>query len=208
MLILLIILGVLAVACFSLLFFKITAGIVYEYNRGRDQLLIKLKILGLPLAFRIPLHTESKKPKKEKKAKEDKGDKEKKPMTPGRFIALAKSVCRSFKETKQEMAEIIRELRRMVTCPELSLSVQYGARNPALTGILNGAVWTAGTLLLKVADAAIGVTKKELIVKPDFTKEFMCLHFCGMLQFKLVDLLKVVIKIRKLVNLMKSKIEI
>ena len=207
MLIALVILGLLAVLILCLFHLPAQMGVEYERKKDKQRLIIKCRIFGIPLTFHIPLHKEKNKQKKDVKRGRKQDNKEKKSLTPRSFIKSVKMLWRAYQESKANIKEVLGDLKKALCCTEMRIRVHYGMKNPAVTGMLNGAMWTAGSLLLKMADTAIGVQKKELVVQPDFTKEFMCLYFCGTLQFKPVDLLKIVLKLNKLVNLIKSKTE-
>jgi len=208
MAVLLTVLGILLIFVLLLLFLPAEAGVRLYWGQQEKKLTVHARIFYIPLSFTIPLEkAEEKSKQKKKKSKETPSEAEKERMTPKRFIALVKSLHRAYQESKQELFALLGFLRKALTCKELTCRIEYGTSNPATTGMLNGAVWTAGTLLLRLLDSAIGVQKMGLHVYPDFTKEFLCLKFCGILKFKPVDLLKIVLKSVKLVNLMKSKIE-
>jgi len=197
------ILGILLLLAVLVLCLPAEAGIVFHQNQKVQNLTIHVRLLGLPLSFAIPLLKDEKKPKKEK---EQEKKEKKEALTPRRFITLVKQLGQAYRESKADLRDIISELRHRVTCKELSCTIDYGAKNPALTGMLNGAIWTAGTLLLKITDSLIGVKEMHLHVHPDFTKELICLHFSGILKLRPVHLVIIVLKIVKLVNIMKSKI--
>ena len=156
------------------LFIPQEAGISYEQNQKKKVLRVHFRILGIPFSFRIPL---DKKPEKPAQKAEEKAIDEKKPFTVKRFIAFVKSLGQVYRERMKDVRALFGELRKMVSCKELTFTIDYGTKNPALTGVLNGAVWTAGSLLLKTTDALFGIEKMQLHVHPDFTKEFLCLHF-------------------------------
>ncbi len=174
-------------------------SIDYLYDNKRQSLCLRVRILWIPISFRIPLDKQNQKPKTEKW--------EKKALTPKEYIQKAKDFYRIYGEEKENYREVLWDLKRLASCREISFSIHYGTKNPALTGILNGGIWTASTLLLKILESALGAFQKSLHVYPDFKEECMCIHMKGAFSFRLLDALKVVLKVRKLVKITKSKIK-
>ncbi len=186
---------------FLLIFAPTDIGVDYLYESKLQRLRIRLRVLGISFSIKVPLE------KKEKKTEQE-SSKQKKQLTPKNFIAFSKSLYHTYLEIEDECKALILEIKEQFACRELYFVIRYGTVNPARTGILNGAVWTAGSLLLKVLDSVLGIEKKTLEVYPDFNRAFMCLHAKATLRFKAFDAAKTVLKIIKLVNLIKSKINL
>ena len=198
---LLAILGGILLLILILLFAPTEIGLDYLMEHKKKVFRIRVRILGIPFSFKIP--TKKDKPK----LKEGKEDKEKKSLTPKKFISFSKSLYHGYLELEDECKALIREIKQRFACQEVFFVIRYGTKNPARTGILNGAIWTAGTLVLKVLDSVLGIKKKTLEVYPDFNRAFMCIHIKGSFRFKAFDAAWTVLKIIKLVNLIKSKIK-
>ena len=67
MLIVLAVLGLLFVLIFCLFHLPAKMGVVYEREQDKQRLTIKCRIFGIPLTFKVPLHSEEKKDKKDVK---------------------------------------------------------------------------------------------------------------------------------------------
>lgn len=204
MLLLICILGGLLLLLLLLLLTATLLGVDYLYDNKVQRLRIRVRLLGISLSFKINLD-KKKRPGKEKK-KQKKSKEEKQPLTPKKFIAFSKDLYAGYSETKQEFYSILREIKERFACHEIYFTIQYGTKNPALTGVLNGALWTAASVIVKVLDQVIGVKKKTIQVSPDFQHECMCLHIKGTFRFKLIDAICFVLKIIRLVNIIKSHI--
>ncbi len=191
------VLGGIVVFLFLLFYTATLLGIDYLYDNKRQSLCLRVRVLWIPVSFRIPLDGSKKKAEVKKP--------EKKPLTPKEYIQKAKDIYKAYGEHKEDFREVLWDLKRLASCREIAFTVHYGTKNPAVTGILNGGVWTASTLLLKILDSALGTFKKSLHVYPNFTEECMSLHLKGTFSFRLMDALKVVLKTRKLVKIIKCK---
>ncbi len=196
MLLLFSILGGIVLLALLLLFTGTLLGVDYLYDNKVHKLKLRVRLLYIPFSVNIPLAK-----------KEDGKKKEKKPLKPKEYIALAKDLYRAYGDVEEEWKELLWDLKRLASCRELSFTVNYGTKNPALTGILNGAVWTASSLILKILDSTFGCLKKELNVYPDFQQECVCIHMKGTFSFRLFRAIEVVLKMKNLVKLMKSKIK-
>ncbi len=198
------ILGGVVLLLVLLLFVPTLLGVDYLHNNGVQKLRIRCRLLGIPFSIWIPLE---KKPKKKSDKKQMAVEKqEKKSLTPKKFITFSKELYRGYCEVREDFHALLGELKKRFSCHELYFTIFYGTKNPATTGILNGAVWTAGSLLMKIADTSLGVRKKTLKVQPDFTQACMEIHIKATFCFKLFDAIRFVLKIIRLVNIMKSHI--
>lgn len=201
MLLLAVVLGGLLLLFLLLLLTPTLVGVDYLYEGKKQKLKIRFRLLGIPFSFRIPLDK-----KQEKKKRKEKPEEEKKPLTPKGFVEFVKNLYDGYQEIKKDLFEILPDVRKKVACKEAYLTVRFGTKNPAITGILNGAVWTASSLILKLIDEALGAEKKTLDVQPDFQRVCMCLHIKGTFCFKLIDAIRLVLKIREMVNIVKGHV--
>ncbi len=195
MLLLVAVLGGLLLLLLLLLFIPTRVDADYLYNEKKQKFRIRLRLLGLPFSFDAPSG-------KKKKGKEK--SKEKKILTPKEYIEYAKNLYEGYQAVKDDFCKVLSEIKQKLACRDAYLTVHYGTKNPAVTGMLNGAVWTASSLLLKIIDEAFGAEKKTLDVRPDFQNVCMCLHIKGTFCFKLFDAIRLVLKIREMVNIVKS----
>ncbi len=192
------ILGGVLLLLLLLLFVPTLVGIDYLWDQKNQDLRLRFRVLAIRFSVRISL---------DKKKEEKKQEKEKK-LSPKKFIAFAKELYSAYQSVEEDCKDVLREIKARFTCREVYFTIRYGTSNPAKTGILNGAVWTAGTLILKVLDMALGVSKKTLNVYPEFNRSCMCIHIKGTFRFTLYNAIRFVLKVIRLVKLIKSKITI
>lgn len=197
MLLLAVILVLLLLLFLLLLFTPTLLGVDYLYENKKQKLKIRARLLGIPFYFTVPL---------DKKKKKQKPEAEKKPLTPKKFIEFAKNLHEGYQEVKDEIRKLLSDIKQGFGCKDVYCTVHYGTKNPATTGMLNGAIWAASSLLLKVIDEAVGAKKKTLEVYPDFQNACMCLHIKGTFCFKLFDAIRFALKIKRLVNIIKSHV--
>lgn len=200
MLILWSVLGGILLFLLLLLFAPTYVGVDYLLERGISVLKIRLRVLGIPFSFCVPLE------RKKKEKPSERTEEKKEPMTPKGFIAFSKKLYHAYVEIEQECKTLLVNIKKRFACHEISFVVRYGTGNPARTGMLNGAIWTAGASILSILDRTIGVKNKTLNVYPDFQRAFLCLQLKGTLRFMCFDAVRTVLKIIKLVNLIKSKL--
>ncbi|MBE7036570.1 MAG: DUF2953 domain-containing protein [Ruminococcaceae bacterium] len=198
------ILGGIVVLLLLLLFVPTTVGAEYVLEHKVETIKIRLRVLGIPFTFRISPKEDEKSVEKLLKVYESE---DKESMTLKKFISFSKTLYQAFLEVKDECKELLHDIKERFTCEEVYFVIRYGTRNPATTGILNGAIWSAGSLVLAALNMTLGIKKKTLQVYPDFTRAYLNIHFKGTLQFKAFDAVRTVLKIMKLVNLIKAKFD-
>ena len=181
-----------------LLFVPMSLGIDFLREGESQKVRIRARIFGIPFSFSVPLDRQKKKNAREEKKNAS--------LTPKNFIKFAKDLYHGYCEAEHEFKDLLREIKEKVGCNEIYFSIHYGTKNPALTGMLNPAIWTAGTLLLKVIESLIGVQKKTLNVYPDFKEVHMCLHIKSSFQFRLYHAIRFTFDFIRLVNIIKSYI--
>ena len=192
------ILGGILLLLLLLLFVPTLVGIDYLWDQKNQDLRLRFRVLGIHFSVKIPLD----------KKKEDKKQGEEKKLSPKKFITFAKELYSAYRSVEDDCKGVLREIKARFTCREVYFTIRYGTTNPARTGILNGAVWTAGTLVLKVIDSILDVSQKTLNVYPEFNRSCMCIHIKGTFRFTLFNAIRFVLKIIRLVKLIKSKITI
>ena len=186
-----------------LLLTPLDVGADILHEAGQSSCKLHFRILGIPIVIKVPLAKEEKKAEKAADKEVKKAEKE---FTPKRFIAFSKSLYRLYDEMKPDVKSLLAELREKVTCREIYFTIRYGTVNPARTGLLNGAIWTAGTLILRVLDSVLGVQKKTLEVYPDFQRAFMRIHMKLTFRFRPASMLCLGMKTLKLVKSIHHKL--
>lgn len=178
-----------------LLFFTPTLiGVDYLYKDKKQKLRIRFRLLGIPFSVPVSLGKKAnKKPEKEKKT-----------LSANEYIDLAKKIYGGYQEAKNEIQKLLSDIKQSFGGKEIYFAVRYGTKNPAVTGMLNGAVWTASSLLLKILDEIFGAEKKTLDIQPDFQNVCMNLHIKGTFCFKLFDAVRFALKVKRLVNIIKN----
>lgn len=186
--------GILLLFLFLILFTPTLIGVDYLYKNKTQKLRIRFRLAGIP--FSVPVSLGKKKHKKP--------EKEKQSLSPKEYIDLAKKIYGGYQEAKDEIKKLLSDVKQSFGGKEIAFTVHYGTKNPAVTGMLNGAVWTASSLLLKIIDETIGAEKKTLDIRPDFQNVCINLHIKGTFCFKLYDAVRFVLKVKRLVNIIKN----
>lgn len=189
-----------ALFIFLLLFVPVDIGLDYQLENKTPCLRLQLKIFGIPFSVRLPIKEGEK-----KSGSKGQQPEEKKNVSPREFIAFSKSLYGAYKSLETECRALLSELRTLLSCRRIYFVIRYGTSNPARTGLLNGAIWTAGTLILKVFDLIFENPEKTLEVYPEFNRSFLSLHMKGTFRLRLFDAVKTALKVLKLVKLIRSK---
>ncbi len=198
------VLGGIALLLILLLLVPLEAGADYRLENKVQTLRIRIRILGIPISVKVPIQKDEKKLARETKQEVKEAERH---LTPKAFIKFSKELYHAYQETEDEWKAILRKIRARLICKEIYFTIRYGTTNPARTGLLNGAIWTAGTMILKILDSALNVSQKTLEVYPEFNRTCMCIHMKGSFRFRVIDAAIFALKTLKLVKLMKSKIK-
>ena len=156
----------------GLLLFPLQFGVHYLKTATKEKFYIYVSLFGI--LIRIPIHTkrDEKKAEKRKKKKEKTQKKpipkEKSEWSWETFSEKTTCFCEICRESKHQLLSMLSYVRRHLSCKETDFRIAFGTGNAASTGIANGAVWTAGTTLLKAIDSLIGIKKIHMDVTPDF----------------------------------------
>lgn len=105
--------------------------------------------------------------------------------------------------SKDELKVMLPYIRKHLHCTEFDFKISFGFDNAAKTGIATGAVWTSGTLLLKIIDSLIGIKKINMNVYPDFNEKKFDIYLKTVLiiqPFRFIILSKRVIDVVKFIK--------
>ena len=144
-------------------------GMHYIKTTNKKKILLYVSLFGMLIP--IPIHTKRDQvdAKERKRArKKQKKQKEKKPFSFESFKETVENLKDIYTVSKKELLELLSYVRKHLSCKELDFRIAFGFDNAATTGITTGAVWTTGTLLLKIIDSLIGIEKMHMDVFPDF----------------------------------------
>lgn len=205
-----IVLGILALFA-AVLLIPSDLGLEYLQQGNVQKFTVHLRILFIPI--RIPLRIKAEEEAAEKKIhKTEKTKKKGKNKAEGKltwntFRGMVRGVQASYESIKEELKDIVHYLRRSITVKELRFHIQFGLDDPAKTGISTGAVWTGGTLLLKIVDELIGIQKIDMGVYPVFDRECFDVHIKSIFTAQLVHIINILVKILLVVNMFIHTIE-
>ena len=146
----------------ALLIVPMQFGVHHVRTATKNQFYIYVSLFGI--LIRIPIHTKSKTRKTPKKAQSP----EKSPLSFEVFRANVDAFKDLVSVSKNELIEMLAYVQKHLSCKEMDMRIAFGTGNAATTGITNGAVWTSGTLLLKLIDTLISIKKIHMDVYPDF----------------------------------------
>ena len=149
-----------------LLFLPMQFGMHYVKTTNKKKILLYLSLFGMLIP--IPIHTKRDKVDLKERKKARKKQKENKVFSFENFKESVENLKDIYTVSKKELLELLSYVRKHLSCKELDFRVAFGFDNAATTGITTGAVWTTGTLLLKIIDSLIGIKKMHMDVYPDF----------------------------------------
>ncbi len=195
-----IILGILLTLT-AFVFFPMKFGIHYHKGAEFEKLYIYASIFGILIRFPINTNKDKQKDKKKKKAKETKFS----------FETFRKNVhylSDVVKKSKKELSEMLLYVRENLSCKDFDFKISFGTGDAAKTGITTGAVWTTGTLLLKILDELIGIKKKNMEVYPDFTQKKFEIFIKTILIMRPIHFIIVLRKLAHTIRFIKSKFKI
>ncbi|MBE7035237.1 MAG: DUF2953 domain-containing protein [Ruminococcaceae bacterium] len=194
-----VVLGGVVIKLLLLLIIPMELGVDYVFSGKAQSLRITTRILGIPLS--LPISLDKKKKEKNKKEKAEQTS-----VTVQGFVHGVKKLYHEYTASKEKRHSLWNQIKRHVTCKRCTLSVAYGTGNPATTGMLNGAVWTAGSLLMKLIDSVFPIQEESLSVEPDFVQSCLRLHSKLIISFRAFRLLQIVYGMIRLVKEIKNNI--
>ena len=195
-----IILGILLTLT-ALVFLPMRFGIHYHKGADFEKLYIYASIFGILIRFPINTNKDKRKSKKEKKVRETKFSFE-------TFRENVHYLGEVFEKSKKELSEMLAYIRENLSCKDFDFKINFGTGDAAKTGITTGAVWTTGTLLLKILDEFIGIKKKNMEVYPDFTQKKFEIYIKTILIMRPFHFIIVLRKLSHTITFIKSKFKI
>ena len=199
-----IIIGILVLLFLLILTMPAQLGIEYENLDGKQKLVLHIRLLMIPLKINIPIMKSVE--KKERKKKKEKNKKQK--TTLSSFRSVASGLKTAYNETKDNIKEILSEIRSKTEFQTISLRLGFGLSNAAKTGIATGAAWASSSCILSVLNRMFRIHKIDLNVSPDFNREYFHLHIKSILRLRPVHIISISIRIIKIVNLFIEKMDI
>ncbi len=143
-------------------FIPMQFGVRYYKTSSGEKIHIYVSIFGMLL--RIPFHNK----RKEKIQKSQAERPPAKTFSLQTFQQNIDAISEIYQVSKAELSSMISYVRKHLSCKEMDFRICYGTDNAATTGYLTGAIWTSGTILLKIIDSLIGIKKIKMDVNPDF----------------------------------------
>ncbi len=187
------------------LIFPLRFGIRYEKTVSYEKFHIYVSLFGI--LIRIPIHN-----KKGNDAGESKKNKpalkssSKKELTFASFKNHVDAFGEVFEVSKNELRAMLSYVRKHLSCKEVDFNIRFGLDDAAKTGIATGAVWTSGTLLLKLVDALIGIKKIRMNVYPDFNEKKFEIYVKTILIMRPIHFIIIARKINETIKFIKNKI--
>lgn len=178
-------------------------GIHIHKTASKNKLYIYVSLFGM--LIRIPVHTNKKSAKKVKPPAKDTNSL-KRAFSFESFQENVKALSRIVNVSRREILDMLSYVRKNLSCKEIDFRIAFGMENAAKTGISTGAVWTTGTMLLKVIDSLIGAKKMNMEVYPDFQNKRFEISFKTILIMQPFRFIIVYRKIRNMVNFIKTNI--
>ena len=185
----------------SSLFLPIDAGIEYILKDNISYVYLRIKYLNF-IPLKIPLNRKARK----KQAGKDVEKTEKEKLDVHNYLSLVKDIKETYNITKDEIKDIAKEIKKEVNFKDVYFDVIFDTGNAAKTGMMTGAVWTGSTLLIKILDEIFGVDKVYVNVTPYFKGKCFNMHIKSILRLKLVNIIIIVLRILKIINIFKETI--
>ncbi len=183
-----------------ILFIPMQFGVRYKKTSTEEKIHIYISIFGILVRF--PIHryagTHTKKHKAPTRTSST--------LSFDTFQKTIDSFGEIFEITKNELLSMLSYVRKHLNCKELDFQICFGTDNAAKTGYLTGALWTSGTLLLKMIDTLIGIKKINMNVAPDFCEKKFEIYTKTILIMQPFRFIIIVRKITETIRYIKSKI--
>ncbi len=203
--ILLSILVCITVALLAILFIPMQFGVRYEKSETVNKIYVYVSLFGILIRIPVRDHNKPRKKRKERKTKEKKVA-TRKEFSFDAFRRNVDKLSEVYQVSKNELSDILTFVREHLTCKNVDFSIRFGFDDAAKTGIGTGAVWTSGTLLLKIIDSLIGIKKINMNVYPDFNEKVFNLSFKTILIIQPIHFIIIVRKVKNAVKFIKHKI--
>ena len=187
------------------IFLPLEAGVEYLISGKNQKLLLYIRLLKIPLTFKIPLGKDKK--KKANKSDKKSNDKPKKKMTLSVFCDKVRALKEAYGESKNDIKGILSDIRKRIEFKKIDFSMHFGLSDAAKTGIATGAAWASSSCLVSIINQMFGVRDAALDVNPDFNREFFNLRIKSILVLRPVHIIIIGIKILKIVNLFIEKMD-
>lgn len=186
----------------ALLLVPMQFGVHVLKTTTKNKLYIYVSLFGM--LIRIPIHTKTE-PKKEKK-KKDKKTKKENALTFQLFRKNVDAFGELLEVSKNELLEMLSYVRKHLSCKEVDFRIAFGTGDAAKTGITTGAVWTSGTLLLKLIDSLIGIQNIHMDVYPDFEYKRFEISFKTILIMRPIHFIMIYKRVSETIKFIKAKI--
>ena len=189
----------------ALLLFPMRFGLRYEKTATQNKFHIYVSIFGI--LIRIPLH--NKKDKESEPSKKAVSKRKTRLATDLTYDSFRKHVDAFgdvYKTSKDELFSMLAYVRKHLRCKEVDFNIRFGLDDAAKTGIATGAVWTSGTLLLKIIDTLIGIKKINMNVYPDFNDKKFEIYVKTILIMRPIHFIMIARKISNSTKFIKNKI--
>ena len=164
---------------------------------------IYVSVFGILL--RIPIPSTRKKSKQSKYAKKTEHSCEH-PFTFEFFRDNVEKLGEVVRLSGQELKNILSYVRKHLSCKEIDFRIAHGTGDAAQTGIVTGAVWTSGTMLLKLIDTLIGIRKIHMDVFPDFNRKRFEVSVKAIFVMRPIHFLFIYKRIYSAIKFLKTKI--
>lgn len=185
------------------LFIPTDAGIEFLMKDNSKKMYLHLKLFKI-ISLKIPLLLKNKTKKKNEKDKTC--DNNKKKLGIKDYTNLAKSIKEVYNENRDEIKNIANDLKKEVTFKEVTFEVLFSTGNAASTGIMTGATWATTSFLAKLTDEIFGIGNININVIPTFNEKCFNIYLKSILRLKVVNIIFILSKILKIVNIFKNKI--
>ena len=196
--VLLIILAILIILAGAFVVIPLEFGLEIDKTANSTKIYLCFKVFKIP--FRIRLND------KEDKKREKKQPKRKEKFSFRAFLDNVETLKEVYRDSKVEIRHMLSYAREHLSINRVDFRIHFGFDNAATTGISTGAVWGAGSFILKVIDEIIGIKKINMQVDPDFNNKIFEIYSKTILIMRPIHFIIIYRRIVKTYKYVKNKI--
>lgn len=194
----LIILAVIILLFGAFLFTNVEFGLEIIKTDKKNASFLRFKIFKIP--FKIALKQKKHEQKIVKSAKKEEK------LTFSKFKETVTSLKEVYDEKKDDLGQMLSYTKNHLKIKSVDFEIRFGFDNAAKTGISTGAIWTVGSLLLKIIDSLVGIKKINMQVNPDFNNKIFEIYSKTILIIKPINLIIIVGQVLKTLEYVNNKI--
>lgn len=194
----LIVIAILILLFGAFLLTPVEFGLEIIKTTDKNLTYLRFKIFKIP--FKIPLKQTNNEQKDTKNAKKEEK------LTFSKFKETVSSLKEVYDKKKDTLKEMLSYTKEHLKIKSVDFEIRFGFDNAAATGISTGAIWTIGSIFLKIIDSLVGIKKINMQVNPDFNNKIFEIYSKTILIIKPIHLIIIVGQVLKTLEYVNNKI--